>query len=127
MREFKYYKTKSNFEARVTFIHKSKKIDVKIDTGATDLVMPISDLKIFDKTLSEDDFKKNSEIKEYKSASGHTMLGYKKEIRILIKDVGLITLNAYFYDGIRRLFGLRELSKHFKFCINRDEFSLQAI
>ncbi len=103
MSNFEYFKTKSNFEARITFIHKGKTLNVKIDTGATDLVIPISDLKIFDKNLTEDDLKKSSEIKEYESASGDTMIGYKKEIEVYVKNVGIVTLNAYFYTGIRRL------------------------
>jgi hypothetical protein len=124
MKEFEYHKVDNRFEANIKLTHRGKQITTKIDTGATDFVLPLSDLKLFNLTETN---VKNNRTKTYQSASGEEMKGYQTEVEVYIQGLCIKKLTVYFYEGRRRLFGLRELSKHFKICLNRENFTIQTL
>ncbi len=107
-------------------------ISTKIDTGATEIMIPFEYRKRLT-TYSEKNIK-NFKEKTFTTTSGCNIIGYNANLhlKINIGDCNFPkTLSVYFYDSEIKnkdiLFGLNPIKKHFKFCISRDEFSLQAI
>jgi hypothetical protein len=92
-------------------------IDAKIDTGAQFLMIP-------EKHKDSFGFKQTGVDIRFTSASEHSFKGYQANVTIHINKVGVYPLTAYFYPGERILFGIRELTKVAKFCVDKNFFYL---
>ena len=108
------------FVTRIPGKRTKRIIDAKIDTGADFLMIPVTLKNCFR-------FNETGEVEEFNSASGHSIMGIQAKVTIHINQVGAYPLTAYFYyPGERVLFGIRELTRVAKFCVDKKFFYLST-
>ncbi|MCP4351749.1 MAG: hypothetical protein GY795_40310 [Desulfobacterales bacterium] len=88
------------------------KLPAKIDTGAQWLMIPERDKNFFTSRMT-------GKTKTFYSASNDSFTGHEAKILVNIQDMGTFPLHAYYYPGKRILFGVKELTKFFSFCLDR--------
>ncbi len=126
-----FYKARFDRDINIKVIDRNDEvINAKIDTGATEILIPFHYINRLS-TIPEAEIRKLPK-KEFISASGCTITGYKT--LIILKILGFNgcfrkNINVYFYDtqiiGKGILFGLIAIKECFKFCIDKEEFTLQ--
>ena len=87
-------------------------LDAKIDTGADFLMIP-------EKHKNRFSFNETGEVERFRSASGHPIIGTQANVIIHINNIDKYLLTAYFYPGESILFGIRELTRFAKFCVDK--------
>ncbi|MCP4104273.1 MAG: hypothetical protein GY749_01850 [Desulfobacteraceae bacterium] len=88
------------------------KLPAKIDTGAQFLMIPDRNKNFFTTRMTGNSV-------TFSSASSHSFLGREANILVNIQELGTFPLQAYYYPGERILFGVKELTKFFSFCLDR--------
>lgn len=87
-------------------------LTAKIDTGAQCLMIPVKKKHLFSPKMTE-------EIRTFNSASGHSLKSERGKIYAKIQNLGIFFLDAYFYEGERILFGIKEFTKNFTLSIDK--------
>jgi hypothetical protein len=107
------------FVTRIPGKRHTVKLDAIIDTGAQFLMIPEKHKNLFG-------FNETGKVERFRSASGHSLKGTQAIVIIHIKEIGVYPLTAYFYPGKSILFGIRELTRMAKFCVDKQFFYLST-